>query len=251
MSVDNEQVIAEGERGAKNQSLVIPERSALAGLEEEAHALEVPPTASSPARAQWPRMILPKSGWWWAGAYGVALSAAAFFYTVFTAQQHPWRALVAVLVLPFFAIAGDYLVRCAATMYRRFAQYDSLFDVIGRAQYELNESRQQLSISESLVTDLLVAFARIDIPLVQVFRGDVFVRLKPKRNLKLQIGNKVRVIDTRDGKVMGTFEVTETEPAHLGKALGDLNPLWSGYLRDAGTESSAPPHLKAFLVERE
>jgi hypothetical protein len=194
---------------------------------------------------------VPKFGWWWAGAYGVALTAVGFFYTVFTAQHHPWRALIAVLVLPLFAVAGDYIVRCAATMYRRFAQYEVLVDLIFRASYERDDLKQQLAISESLVSDLLVTFARIEIQLVQVFRGDLFVRLKPKRNMKLQIGNRVRVIDVRDGKAMGTFEITETEPAYLGKALGDLNSLWLGYLRQTGTESSGPPHLAAFLVERE
>jgi hypothetical protein len=254
MSTDNEELIADGDSSVRSRSLIVPEFrvSVLTTLDEMSHVGEVP-SAETPlqAKADWPQLILSKSGWWWAGAYGVALTAVAFFYAVFTAQHHPWRALIAVLVLPFFAVTGDYIVRCAVTIYRRFAQYESLLEVIRKDRYELEESRQQLSLSESLVSELLVAFARIEIQLVQVFRGDVFVRLKPKRNMKLQIGNRVRVIDVRDGKAMGTFEVTEVAPAYLGKALGDLNPLWSGYLREAGTESTAPPHLAAFLLERE
>ena len=254
MSTENEQLIADGDTSVRSRSLIVPEfRDAVASaLNEMPQAVEVSRAETPlPTKADWPRLTLSKSGWWWAGAYGVALTAVGFFYAVFTAQHHPWLALIAVLVLPFFAVAVDYIVRCAVTMYRRFAQYESLLAVIRRDRYELDESRHQLSISESLVSELLVAFARVEIQLVQVFRGDVFVRLKPKRNMKLQIGNRVRVIDVRDGKAMGTFEVTEIAPAYLGKALGDLNPLWSGYLREAGTESTAPPHLAAFLLERE
>jgi hypothetical protein len=243
MLVETEKRTASADTVAIGESRVVAEPNAVgsSGLSVE---------DVLPARTEWPGWSMPKFGWW-AGAYSVAFTIVGFFYFALTDQRHPWRALIAAFLLPPVAVGCEYVGRCAATVYRRFAQYELLLDVIRLAKYEVAQSREQLSISESLVRDLLVAFGRIEIDLVQVFGGSVFLTLKPKKSMKVDIGNRVRVIDLTDGKAMGTFQITQITPVCLAKALGDLNPLWSGYLHQAGAESSAPPNSAAILIEKE
>lgn len=243
MLVETEKRTASADTLASRESRVVVEPNAVGSSD-----LSV--TETLLARAEWPRWPMPKFSWW-AGAYSVAFTIVGFFYFALTDQHHPWRALIAALLLPLLPIGCEYVGRCAATIYRRFAQYEPLLDVIRQAKYEVVQSRKQLSISESLVRDLLVAFGRIEIDLVQVFGGGVFLTLKPKKTMKVEIGNRVRVIDLTDGKAMGTFQITQITPVCLAKALGDLNPLWSGYLHQAGAESSAPPNSAAILIEKE
>jgi len=248
MSVDNEKLIASGGTQANSQSFAVAKLNAVAVAAPDA-AEAVPVEATLLTRAEWPVWSVPKFGWW-ASAYSIAFTVVGFFYAFFTAQHHPFRALIVALLLPLVAIAFELVVRCAATIYRRFAQYENLLQVIQRARYALIESRQQLAVSEAVVGDLLVAFAKIEIELVQMFGGVVFLTLKPKKRMTLQIGHRVRVIDFTDGKVMGTFEITQIAP-YRARALGDLNPVWSGYLHQAGAESSAPPNSAAILIEKE
>lgn len=181
MSVDNEKLIASIGTNGSTQSLAVAAATAVA-VSDPKPTEAVAAEAGLPAKAEWPVWSVPKFGWW-AGAYSIAFTVVGFFYAVFTAQHHPWRALIVALLLPLLAIAFEHAVRCAATVYRRFAQYENLLKVIQRAGYELVESRQQLAVSEAMVGDLLVAFAKIDIELVQVFGGVVFLTLKPKKRI--------------------------------------------------------------------
>ncbi|HEY0766261.1 MAG TPA: hypothetical protein VGD61_28020 [Pyrinomonadaceae bacterium] len=248
MSVDNKKLITSGQTQANSPSFAVTEPNRVAVVAPNAGAA-VPVEPTLLTRAEWPVWSVPKFGWW-AGAYSIAFTVVGFFYAFFTAQHHPFRALIVALLLPLVAIVFEHVARCAATIYRRFAQYENLLEVIQRARYALIESRQQLAVSEAVVGDLLVAFAKIEIELVQVYGGVVFLTLRPKKRMTLHIGHKVRVIDFTDGKLMGTFEITQIAP-YRAKALGDLNPVWSGYLHQAGAESSAPPNSAAILIEKE
>jgi hypothetical protein len=227
----------------------VAELDAIVGMVPDA-AEPVSAKAPLPPKADWPRLSIPKLGWWWAGAYAAALTAVGFFYAVFTAQHHPWRALIAVVILPFIAIASDYIVRCAATAYRRFVQYGQLHDQLRTTDGRLTQVNEQLLGTQSLVRYLVVGSPRIEIELVQQINGRVFLKLKPGRAVKLQKGDIVQVVDFTDGAAMGTFEITEIKPC-LAKALTDLNPVWSGFIHEAGAESSAPGNSAAILIEKE
>jgi hypothetical protein len=58
------------------------------------------------------------------------------------------------------------------------------------------------------------------------------------------------VIDFSEAIALGSFRITQVEPICIAKAEGALDPMWSGYLRSAGAESSALPNSAAILLDR-
>src|SRR2546425_6460387 len=98
MSVDNEKRIASGDTRASSQSLGFAEPGPVAVAAPSAGEA-LPAEAALPPKAEWPGCNMPKFGWW-AGAYSIAFTVVGFFYFAFTAQHHPWRALIAAVLLP-------------------------------------------------------------------------------------------------------------------------------------------------------
>jgi len=124
-----------------------------------------------------------------------SFSIVTFFYKLFTAGNHPIRALIVALLLPLLAFVFDHAARCAATVYRRLAQYEPLRELLSTTQADLNQTKQQLSTTESLVRELVVASRRIEIGPLQLINGRAILILKPKKSMRLQRGNRVQVID--------------------------------------------------------
>jgi hypothetical protein len=243
MSVENEKLITPGDTRVSSQSPVVAEPNG-----DASPALTADETL--PIRAEWRGWPRWQFGWWMA-AYGFIFTVGGFMYFALTDQKHPWRALIAGLLLPVLLNACVFIGRSAETAYIRYAQYAHLLELIHNTKGDLDRTRQQLSATESLVRDLLVASRRIEIDLVQQINGHVFLTLKPKRSIRLQKGNRIQVVDFTDGAVMGTFQITEIAPVCLAKALGDLNPVWSGYIHQVGVESSRPGNSAAILIESE
>jgi hypothetical protein len=165
--------------------------------------------------------------------------------------SHPWLVLFAVSLTPLSYVAIEYLATSIAIVYRRYRSYDTLYDLISKAAGGQALLEQRLLETEAFVQYLsqkLVISQKIEIEKVQLFNGSISLMLKPRKTHKLQIGMQLKVIDLTEGMVMGTFQVTQTAPNCLARAV-DINPIWSGYIHEAGPESSAPPNSAAILLE--
>jgi hypothetical protein len=185
-------------------------------------------------------------------AYGLSIAAIGLLAKLFNQiGSHPWFVIFSILVAPITYVALEYSVAVVAVTYRRFSSYESLCDLLCLNNDERQHLEQRLLETEVVVQYLsqkLVVAHKIEIERVQVFKNNISLTLKPKRNLKLQIGNQVKVIDLTEGAVMGTFQITQIEPTCLAKAL-EISPIWSGYIHEMGPESSPPPNSAAILIE--
>jgi hypothetical protein len=166
-------------------------------------------------------------------------------------KQHRKWVVATAVIMPFLLWASIALSRNISVGYQRLKQYMTLRDLLLQRTRDLTTGSQQLSDTQLTVRELLgqlIHSRKVEIKRVQLFKGRVSLTLKPKRNFKLSVGDKVRVIDLNDGELMGTFRVTQTHGSCTAEALQDINPVWSGYVHQNGSDS-APPGAIAVLIE--
>ena len=79
----------------------------------------------------------------------------------------------------------------------------------------------------------------------------LYILLRKKRGTRLEVGHRVRVIDSQDGGIMGEFEVQEVRSDGYRARAYDVDPVWLGFIhQDGKAEMSAPPHTVAFLMSQ-
>lgn len=146
--------------------------------------------------------------------------------------------LVAISTIPWIS-------RTVVIMVRRVQYYPRLLAHTGTLEHDLTEAKK-------IVAD--VVQSRIEIsrfPIVRAaFNKDkLYITLHCDVESNLSTGEKIRVIDSRDGMPMGIFEVT-------GRAKGgyyamgiDVDPVWLGQVRSL-TETEVTPGLLAIRLSK-
>jgi hypothetical protein len=80
---------------------------------------------------------------------------------------------------------------------------------------------------------------------------DFYIILKKRESPKLVEGSRLAAIDTKDGKLMGWFEVTEERSTgYYARNVSHLDIVWKSYVLKLG-ESHVIPHIIAFLDHQE
>lgn len=133
-------------------------------------------------------------------------------------------------------------------IFRRLQYYGDVYRLANQKVAELEESK-------NIILDLtrqLTAGSTVEIDRVLYHREIPYIVIKKTGNVKLSIGDHLKVFDVSDGAVMGTFEVTESLRAeYRARCVGRLNSLWLGYIHRAGvTVLPPPPYTVAVLLPK-
>jgi hypothetical protein len=206
-----------------------------------------------PTEISWPKPIV-KSRRWWAVAYGLSLGSASFLAARFPSiGAHPWYLLMSVGVAPLSYALIEHWVHWATVTYQRLTAYNALYEFGSKSIDALNERDWRLSETQSAIQYLVQEFIPhqriIEVQKVQYWKEEVFLHLRGKRGQKIAVGMEVKVIDLELGSVMGTFIITQTTPTCQAKAARGLDPIWLGFIRNAGGECSLPADSVAILLE--
>lgn len=196
---------------------------------------------------KWPRWTWRDSGWWFA-VFGAVLGAVVFVQPAISRHSFwvrfgislGWFALSCILLLTV-----EHLFKSCLVAISRLRAYNSLYDVaeqqarqIARAQETILELSQELTRGR-----------RFEIEKTLYYDETLYVVLRKKRGARLEVGHRVRVIDTQDGGIMGVFEVNEVRSDEYRARADYVNPVWLGFVHQNGrAETSAPPNTIAFLM---
>jgi hypothetical protein len=206
-------------------------------------------------KLEWPTLARLKRAGWWVALYLPSIAIGGLLAKLFPLiGGHPWYVLGAILVTPIIYSGVDQSARLLHTSYKRFKAYDAIFTLSLKRNQDFIQSEQRRADTWYLTQELLatvLASKQITVEKVQVFNKRISLLLKPRRGARVVIGDQLTVVDLTGGAVMGTFQITQIDPICQAKALADLDPLWSGYIRDAGSETSLPPESVAILMERD
>jgi hypothetical protein len=118
----------------------------------------------------------------------------------------------------------------------------------------LEDKENSLQASQQVILNLLeevTAGRKFQITKVQFYNNVIYLILSKKRTQNLTIGDEIKVLDTNDGSLMGTFEICENNPTEFRAKVSDyISPLWEGFIRQPGNaESSALPNAMAILFK--
>jgi hypothetical protein len=211
--------------------------------------------AMLPERAEWPGWDVPRTFNWWLAAIGYLMGVVGFVAVFFPSiSKFALLAVLLVLVSPILAAINLYVGRIIRTTYRRLEQYNALCNTLERRDETIQYLEQQLEETKSVLLNAsseLFASNRLRVDRVQLHRGRVYLRLDSESTV-IHVGDQVILIDTLDGVLFGTFEISEVDGNRAtAQNISNLDAVWSGDLhQSSNSESFPPPNSAAIIFKR-
>jgi hypothetical protein len=195
--------------------------------------------ADTPPRLDYPNLRWPDSGWWFT-IIGTLVGLLLLVAPDATNQSFRIRLLacVGITLLPASVILAIYPLRIALVRGRRLQQYDALHSTISNLQGEVAKSATAI---QALVQEREDRRA-FKIEYCYFYESTVVVAISRRQGIRLQAGSKLIVVDQSEWRNLATIQITGSNgKCYLAKGLDDFDPLWLGYIRQAGASHSSPP----------
>ncbi len=153
-------------------------------------------------------------------------------------------------VLPVNLIFGSIIVFfwfVIDLIYESVSLKEKVSELEGKEKLLLSSRQVILSLLEEVTKG-----RKFEITKVQLYNNSIYLILSKKKTQTLIIGDEIKVFDTSDGSIMGTFEICENNQTDFRVKVGDyINPVWAGYIHSTGNgESFSPPNTIAILFSR-
>lgn len=190
-------------------------------------------------RIAMPSWKWPDTGWYFTaiGAFLGLLLLVAPDSIKLTFLPRVILAIVASLA-PGLWIIGTHIQKVLVALYLRSKDYDVIRD-----SYDEVFSEQQNS--KSLINALMRERENrrtLRISHCYCYLGNAYIALTRKKGFRVGVGDSFTVVDQENGQALGDFMITEAqEESYIGKSQGNINAVWFGYIRQAGTARSEPP----------
>lgn len=197
---------------------------------------------------------------WWSGLFGAVATGAflilpasqdtlakgSLFYRVFFAAL--------IFIVPYVLRFAWFFGKRLLLLFWKANWYDTVFGAFERQRTE-KEQMQEVAMQ---LRQQLYANRQFEIGSVRFYNDQIYITLvKSKGATKLSSGDRLSVLGTEDGALMGNFEVKEDKPKeYLAIEVNSMAPIWEGLVREAakaGNFETLPPPLcvALFLVKSE
>src|SRR5258708_20693252 len=95
-------------------------------------------------------------------------------------------------------------------------------------------------------------YRAFDIAGATIVNNELYISLQTKDSLTLNKGDVLSVIDRKDGRLMGLFEVTDPQNGqNYALATSGVDPLWKGYILQVGQVTMFPNLAAIYLPQGE
>jgi hypothetical protein len=187
----------------------------------------------------WPKWRWEGSGWWQTIAASILAAAALIVPALMTKPLFARTALLigAFVVVPLVVLTITYIARALRVMVLRALAYESVVRKTIEMQDELTATKTMLSSAVRGQHQL----PTFEITKVLKYGGYVYVNLSLGLD-SLSSSDRIALVDTADGMVLGDFEVTDVKQSgYQAKSTRPPNPVWLGYLRESSQMELPPP----------
>ena len=200
-----------------------------------------------PTKINWPIWNWPTSGWAFT-VLGSLLGGLLLAFPTVTTLEVRYRIVLLIIlaILPVVVLACVHALNICSTFFRRGTEYITLLGLIDEYSTELNNSNQIVSgfLAERQEKRSLT------IDYCYFYEPNAIVVLHKKRGFSVDVGDILTVVDTDEGRLLGTIEITVVNSnGYTAKIIGDVDALWMGHIRNTGAgHSYPPPTALAFLL---
>jgi len=195
-----------------------------------------------------PSFKRPDSGWWFTTIGAIVAIALIIAPKSVNFSLAARITLVLVFIfLPAVWASLAFAVSSFTQMVRRSFAYPRVYETVSSITMELEQSKlliNALMLERENHRSLTVAYCFM-------FRDSACISLNRKRGFRVKTGDRCTVVDQENGQVLGRFVVIEVRPeSYIARAEDHVDPIWLGYMRQAGTaHSSAPPNAAAIFIQ--
>jgi hypothetical protein len=237
-------------RGMCNRLLLRRAATEISGSGTRVANLTTSKVVSPMPKAEWPRLTWRDSGWWMT-AIGATMTAVLVIWPSIVEFGILQRALLVALVftvVPLLTLLAIYVCKFAVAAAKKACSYDRIYQSLIAAEDRALKA-QELVLRLQEVADIM----SFQISKVQLYDDCLYIIIHRVPRSNLEKGLTLCVIDTRQGGVMGEFELSEIGPSdYTARCTGFVDPLWLGYVRQTGkSECSPPPDTVAIVLPKE
>lgn len=197
----------------------------------------------------WPKWRWEGSGWWQTIAASILAAAALIAPALMTMPLFARIALLigAFVVSPFVVLTITYIARALRVVVLRALAYE-------RVVRKTIETQDELTVTKTMLSSAVRGQHQLptfEITKVLKYGGHIYINLLLGLD-SLSFGDRIALVDTADGMVLGDFEVTDVKHGgYQAKSTRPPNSVWLGYLHESNQmELPPPPGAVALLVAK-
>ena len=143
-----------------------------------------------------------------------------------------------------FLMIAAYAAKATSVLASRLRAYEELSNLVEQQKRQIEKAREvNLTLSQELTNS-----RKFEIEKTLYYSETLYLVLKKKRGVKLEVGHKVIVLDAQDGGIMGEFKVSEVLSGEYRARADFVSPVWLGFVhQDRNAEMPAPPNVIAMF----
>jgi hypothetical protein len=128
-------------------------------------------------------------------------------------------------------------------------EFETLKSDLSGVSAKLEEANAAISNLVQVINHAI----KFEVKNVLLYKECLYVELEKNQDGELAHGDKIVIVDTTDGRVMGQFEITEIKAReYRAKSMGSVDSLWLGFVRLKGDGSyPVPPDTIALQIPME
>ena len=205
------------------------------------------PSQQPLTKLKMPRWTWRDSGWWLT-VFGAVFAAVVFVQPAISGHSF-WRRLGISLAWFVFSsillLVIEYAVKVGSVLVNRLRAYEDLSDLAEQQKRQIEKAQEvNLKLSQELTNG-----RKFEIEKTLYYNETLYLVLKKKRGVKLELGHTLRVIDSSDGGIMGVFRVNEIRSEGYRAIAEYVEPVWLGFVhQDGKAEMPAPPNGTAIFL---
>lgn len=195
---------------------------------------------------KYPSFHWPRSGWWFT-VIGAVVGVGYIVYPRVVQLTLPNRAIVGagITLAPGVLVLASFLLRAIRVFVNRARTFSQILQYQCMLEEKLGCLQELIRL---LLSDRTNKAYVIDH--CYDYENRTVIALKKKPGPSLSVGQAIAVIDQKDAAPLGKFVVTRSDTEfYLCEVTGYMDPLWLGYVKQAGTtHSQASPSAVAVAI---
>lgn len=188
----------------------------------------------------------------WLAAIPFLLSFLVFFFPDFSeaTEYSYWRFLVGLPLLfaPLEIPLVIWSCKCLRIAASRICEYPRIYKFLKKTIRNCNQLRED-------ITELVIATKTrhlFEITKASFYEGKYIIVIKKVETPLVEIGHRLVVVHTSDNRMMGNFGVFDSrEREYYARNIGNIDSLWSGYIRSRGEVTVNPELVAIYLPQGE
>jgi hypothetical protein len=151
------------------------------------------------------------------------------------------------ILFPFLLIGIIWVIKLGIVSIKRIVKYQYVIERVKLLKDDIKQLHKEF-FNFIYEGRFIIEF---EITSAYIYNSNPYIIIKKIKSTQLKKGDILEVMDYIDGKIMGSFEISQVrQNEYYAKNKGKIDAVWLGYIIST-KGSSINPNLKAYFLPKE